>query len=287
MSQQPQTARGSGESSEQTAEFQRTLMENGRKAMRQFFELPLQQGLEFQRSAAELFMNGLEAQNWAQRRGIELTKDTMGNYLQSLDNVVQNAEEMAQAEMSAAQQQGQAMQQQMGQFETDGQQLGGQQSTNQGMPDHQSNPQQSQRFGESAPTDGFQQPGIEQQGQQGMPPAQGIQQPFGEQPPTQQPTQQARQQPPAGQPAQQPPTQQPPTQQPPTQQPPTGQSPAQQPPMQRSPLQEQPAPPEADQPATSESIEGSQPSTSAEGTEPVGQGNGAGRSKQESLTETQ
>ena len=90
MNQQRQTQRGTGESGAQTAQLQQTLMENGRKAMRQFFGLPIQQTLQFQRSAAELLMNGMEAQRWAQDRGVKLTRETMDNYLQTLDSVAQN-----------------------------------------------------------------------------------------------------------------------------------------------------------------------------------------------------
>ena len=188
MSQQRQTQRETGESSEQTEELQRTLMENGRKAMRQFVELPLQQSLQFQRSAAELFVNGLEAQKWAQERGIELTKNTMGNYLQTLDDVTQNAEELAKTEMAAGQQQGQAIQQAMGQFQggrrmqrqpSGGQQMGGQQPI----------PQQSPEMGQQTPTGGFQQPQGPQPQEIGQ---QQSQQPGGQQQPQ---PQEIRQQP--------------------------------------------------------------------------------------------
>lgn len=175
MSQQRQTQRETGDSNDETEELQRSLMENGRKAMRQFVELPLQQSLQFQRSAAELFVNGLEAQKWAQERGIELTKNTMGNYLQTLDNVTQNAEELARTEIAAGQQQGQAIQQATRQFQSAGemqrQPSGGQQQTSQQPPE----------VGQQASTGGFQQPqGPQPQeiGQQ-QPQAQGL----GQQPP--------------------------------------------------------------------------------------------------------
>lgn len=203
MSQQRQTQRGSGESNAQTAQLQQTLMENGRKAMRQFFEFPLQQTLQFQRSAAELFVNGMEAQQWAQDRGVELTKESMANYLQTLDSFAQNAEELARTEMAAAQQQGQAMQQGAGQF----------QSGSRGMTGQQPVPQQSQEMGQQPAAGEFQGPqqiqqpqamgqqpqGIRQQpqamAQQQAPQIQGIRQPLGQQPAPQQEADQQRQQP--------------------------------------------------------------------------------------------
>jgi len=216
MSQQRQTQRETGESNDETEELQRTLMENGRKAMRQFVELPLQQSLQFQRSAAELFVNGLEAQKWAQERGIELTKNTMGNYLQTLDDVTQNAEDLARTEIAAGQQQGQAIQQAMGQFQSGGE-AQRQPSSGQGMGDQQppggqamtgqrtGGQQQPPEMGQQASMGGLQQPQrpqpqeIGQQqpqpqglGQQQPPQPQRLQQPLGQQPsPQAQPAPQA------------------------------------------------------------------------------------------------
>jgi len=190
MSQQQQTQQGTGETGAQTAQLQQTLMENGRKAMRQFFELPIQQTLQFQRSAVELFVNSMEAQQLAQDRRMELTRETMHNYLRTLDSVAQNTEELAQAEMATAQQQGQAMQQ-----ATSGLQGNGQQTSQQ-----QPGPQQPQAIGPQAWAGGHQKPQPIQQPQgmgqqppqigqqpQGMGPQQpprkqGIRQPLGQQP---------------------------------------------------------------------------------------------------------
>ena len=184
MNQQRQTQRGAGESGAQTAQLQQTLMENGRKAMRQFFGLPIQQTLQFQRSAAELLMNGMEAQRWAQDQGVKLTRETMDNYLQTLDSVAQNAEELAQTGMATAQQQGQALQQTGSGFQGGGQEMTAQHPM----------AQQPQELGQQAAMGSFQEPqtmqqpqGMAQQpqgmGQQPAPQVQGIQQPLGQQAP--------------------------------------------------------------------------------------------------------
>jgi hypothetical protein len=270
MNQQRQTQQGPDESGGETTRIQQTMVENGRLAMRQFVELPLQ----FQRSAAELFMNGLETQKWAQERGIELTRDTVGSYLETLDSVVQNAEEMAQTEMAATQRQGQTIQQGAGQFETGGRQregrrmndqrigdqrIGGPQMRGpqmkgrrpvggQGQPPQQPAAQQSQEIGQQASAGEF----------QGRRP---IQQPRGA---PQQPQRVGRRQPSQIGEIRQPLTQQPSTQQPPVQQ--RSEQPTQQP----------------------EPAEATRLGSNAEGRRSGPKGEGAGRSdRQESLTETQ
>lgn len=181
-----------------TLEMQQNTIENGQRALRQAVEFPLEQTVQFQKSAAELFLNGLEIGTWAQRRGMDMTSDAVRSYISTVENTFQDAEQ-------ATEQGIRAMRPETGQA---GQQPQGQQPQGPVTQPPQQRVQQ--------PTQGpVQQP---PQGPPQQPPQGPVQQPpSGQVPGPQQPGQQqpVQQQPIQRQPIQQPPTRQQPTQEPP------------------------------------------------------------------------
>lgn len=82
-------------------EMQRDTVENGQRTFQQAVELPLQQTVEFQKSAADAIKNGLQMTNWAQRQGIELTTDALDTYVTTVENAVRDTERATQSEGSA------------------------------------------------------------------------------------------------------------------------------------------------------------------------------------------
>ncbi|MHB9286515.1 hypothetical protein ACKVMT_05690 [Halobacteriales archaeon Cl-PHB] len=157
-------------------------MQDGQQPLQQAIEYPMRQAVQFQRSAAQFFMNGLEMQDWAQQQGIQFTKTLLNSYLQTVERAGEGA---ARIPTEIAQQ------------------------AQEGMQEGQAFAQQELQRGESM-------------AQQAMPgTGMGDQQPRHQQMPVQQPPQQMprrQQRPPATVPQQRPPQQQPPAQQqPPTQ----------------------------------------------------------------------
>lgn len=61
---------------------------DSQRAMQQLFALPMQGFLAAQRNAVETFVEGLELQDRAQRRSLELTKATMHSYLGTLERAL-------------------------------------------------------------------------------------------------------------------------------------------------------------------------------------------------------
>lgn len=197
--------------------MQQNTLENSQQALQQAVELPLEQTVQFQKNATELFLNGLEIGSWAQDQGLELTRDAFSTYIDTMESAVENASQATQelqpqqgtwGQQPVQSQQPGAPQQQAGQQPQAGYQQ--QQPGYQGQPGVQQPPQGANGGYATPPTYG-------QQGIGAQPPQQSIQgqQPVREQQPVQ------------GQGAQQPPRQQ---QAPRQQQIPQQQTPQQQPP---------------------------------------------------------
>ena len=151
---------------------------DSQQALQQAFEAPMEQSLQMQKSAAEMFMNSMEMGYWAQNQGIDLTRNLFQNYIDTVEDAVRSTERIAEQgiEMQqATMQQPQGFQQQ-GQF---------QQQPQQGQQYQQP---QNQQFQQPRQPQGFQQP----QGQQFQQPQQS-QQPQGQR--YQQPQNQQFQQP--------------------------------------------------------------------------------------------
>jgi len=94
-------------------EMQQDTIENSQRAMQQAVEFPMEQTVEFQKSAAEMMLNGLELGRWAQRQGIDFTNDALTTYITTVENAVQNTEQAAESGMEAMQSQAQQIPQQM------------------------------------------------------------------------------------------------------------------------------------------------------------------------------
>lgn len=78
MSDTPQLERGEAQRDDSAAE-------QGQQAMQAAIQFPMTQAVSAQKGAAELFLNGLEIGTWANRQRMEMVKDAMETYLQTLD----------------------------------------------------------------------------------------------------------------------------------------------------------------------------------------------------------
>lgn len=83
----------------------------GQQFLQQALEVPMEQTIQFQRNAAQILLNGLEMTSWAQSRGMDLTKDMMSTYLDTLEETSRDTERIAEEGMEAMQEIGQAQQQ--------------------------------------------------------------------------------------------------------------------------------------------------------------------------------
>jgi len=178
-----------------TIEMQQNAMTIGQQALDEAVEIPLKQTIELQKSAGQLFLNGIEMSSWLGNRSAQLTRDALDTYFSTVDTAAQNAVQMTEEGIEEISDMGQET------LRSQQQQL---MSAPQGQqPQPQQQPPQSQTAMQTAPTP---QPPAQQMQQGQQPPAQQIQQPATQQPPTQQ-IQQPATQPPAQQ-VQQPASQQ-------------------------------------------------------------------------------
>jgi len=126
-------------------EMQQNTLENSQQALEQAIEIPMEQSVEFQRNAAQLFLNGLEMGNWLQNRSVELTRDAFSTYIDTVQSAALNTTRMAEQGTQQAEslsQQGLASQKQQSRS-ADGSQAPRQRSEQTGQQFQQ--PQQSQR----------------------------------------------------------------------------------------------------------------------------------------------
>lgn len=55
----------------------------------------MEQTLRLQRNATEMFMNGMEMGYCAQNQGIDLTRNLLQNYIDTVDDAVRSTEQIA------------------------------------------------------------------------------------------------------------------------------------------------------------------------------------------------
>ena len=141
-----------------TVEMQQNAIEQGQQAVEDAVDIPLEQSIQFQKSAGQLFLNGLEIGNWLQNRSMELTRNTLSTYFNTVENAAQRTEEMTEQGLEGASSLGQAgMQSQQGQL-TDmhsGQSQGSMRMTQpqpQAMPQQRTQPQQQATPQQQAPS---------------------------------------------------------------------------------------------------------------------------------------
>jgi hypothetical protein len=65
--------------------------------MQEAFEFPFSQTMQFQKSAMQLFLNGLEMQEAVQRRGLAFTRQAMDNYFGTMEETASDVSEGAAA----------------------------------------------------------------------------------------------------------------------------------------------------------------------------------------------
>lgn len=88
----------------EAAETQKRTIEQSQRAFQQAFSVPLEQTVQFQKSAATALVNGLEVGTWAQRQWLDLADDALSTYFDVAEDVVRDAEEMtAQGSQQASQ----------------------------------------------------------------------------------------------------------------------------------------------------------------------------------------
>lgn len=153
---------------------------DSQEAMRAAFEFPLEQTVQLQKGAAQFFLNGLEIGTQAQRRGIELTKNAVTSYIDTMETTVRNTEQMTESGLQAMEDQQGMMQQQVqqGAQRPQGQQSRPQEERQYAQPGAQTNQQpptqppsmqpQSQQPQQRQPQ-GQQPPPMQQQSQQPQP----------------------------------------------------------------------------------------------------------------------
>ena len=162
---------------------QQNTTQDSQRALQQAFEAPMEQTLQVQKSAAQMFMNSMELGYWAQNQGLDLTRNLFQNYIDTVEDAVYSTEQIAEQGIEMGQATMQQSQQGFGPFQQP-------QGRQQGFQQRPQQPQgQSQRFQQQPQGQQYQQPqGQQYQGTQGF-----QQQPQGQQ--YQQPQSQQYQQP--------------------------------------------------------------------------------------------
>jgi hypothetical protein len=136
---------------------QRTPSDSGPQALQRALEAPMEQTLKMQKSAAQMFMNGMELGYWAQDQGLDLTRDFFQNYIHTVEDAVQNTGQFAEQGMEFQQA---AMQQTQQGFQQPRGRIPAQQGTHQprgiqrqqyAQQPQQQYPQQSQQYPQSPP----------------------------------------------------------------------------------------------------------------------------------------
>jgi|GEM_PF-3382221 hypothetical protein len=99
-------------------ELQQNTLANSQQAMEQAVELPLQQSVALQRNAAQFMLDGLEIGNWFGTQSVELTRDALDSYIQTVENAAQDASELTEWGMENAEAAGERDLQSTQQFAT-------------------------------------------------------------------------------------------------------------------------------------------------------------------------
>lgn len=96
-------------------------MQQGEWTFEQAMMMPFEQTVQFQRTAAQLFLNGLQLQDSVQRRWTEMTRSLFHNYLDTVDRVSRDTEQGVHRQVQTTQQ-FQPDQQMRGSYEVQGRQ---------------------------------------------------------------------------------------------------------------------------------------------------------------------
>lgn len=131
--------------------------QNAQQAAQRALEAPLEQTLQFQKTGAEIFLNGLEIMTWTGTRGVDLTKQLLQSYIRTVEDTVRSTEMIG---MQAMQPQ-QAMQQ----FGTPGMQGGQQMTPQQGGMQQQAQGMGGQQYAAQPPAQQMTQPPARMTGQ--------------------------------------------------------------------------------------------------------------------------
>lgn len=75
-------------------EMQRHAFDIGQMALGRAIEVPMQQSIELQKSAGQLFRNGLEMSTWFGNRSAALTREALDTYFQTVDIAAENTAQM-------------------------------------------------------------------------------------------------------------------------------------------------------------------------------------------------
>lgn len=86
---------------ERTESSQREAFQQGQRAIRQAVEAPLEQTLQLQKNAAQIFLSGMEIGSEAQRRGIQLTREAMDTYFSNAAEAVESTEQLTETGVEA------------------------------------------------------------------------------------------------------------------------------------------------------------------------------------------
>lgn len=91
------------------------------EAMQNTIELPMNQMFALQKGMAEMLRDGIEMSNWAQNQNLDMTKETLENYIEILEQTTEDTEELAERGIERVQEatmaQQEVGQQQMGQVQ--------------------------------------------------------------------------------------------------------------------------------------------------------------------------
>lgn len=88
-----------------------TSTDTDQRAMQQAIKYPIEQTVQFQKGAGQLFLNGLELTNWAQSRGFQMTKQLFDNYISTLEDTARETEALADQGIQTVQEAGERQEQ--------------------------------------------------------------------------------------------------------------------------------------------------------------------------------
>ncbi|PSP55996.1 hypothetical protein BRC73_08650, partial [Halobacteriales archaeon QH_7_66_37] len=85
MSKQQQSYSSRGQSTNQSQQ----------SGMTELLTYPMTQLMDLQKTAAKLTLNGLEMTSWAQSRNLDLTKETLDSFIQTMERTTRETEQLA------------------------------------------------------------------------------------------------------------------------------------------------------------------------------------------------
>jgi hypothetical protein len=72
-----------------------TETDDSQRAIQQAIRYPIEQTVQFQKGAGKLFLNSLELTDWAQSRGVQMTRQLFDNYISTLEDTARETEAIA------------------------------------------------------------------------------------------------------------------------------------------------------------------------------------------------